>query len=90
MGATCVDETATEPNVADIVDKLRKNGTFVAEFSINGQPTYWRIGKGLGESVYRSVCNQPGFIEGQRVCWELMQSMMDEVHRASRDNSKYN
>lgn len=56
----------------------------IATFQINGGETKWRIGWGLGEPVYYAFENSLHFREGQRVCWELMQGLMDPVHREEK------
>jgi hypothetical protein len=45
----------------------------------------WRPGWGGGEPVYRAAedYSHISVREGQRVCWELMQGMMDQVHKAN-------
>jgi len=58
-----------------------QKAAYVATFYINGVPTKWRMGRGLGEDVYYSLCDQGQFREGDRVCWEYMRLMMDEVHK---------
>ncbi|MDP7179995.1 MAG: hypothetical protein QF824_01885 [Candidatus Woesearchaeota archaeon] len=54
-------------------------------FYIKGRETMWRPGWGGGEPVYRAAedYSHISVREGQRVCWELMQGMMDQVHKAN-------
>lgn len=53
----------------------------ISIFYIGGQRTEWRQGYGGGEPVYRSVHQQAGFEKEQRVPWEIMQQLMDDLHR---------
>ena len=60
----------------------------IATFYIDGKETKWRMGWGLGEPVYYSLYDQGNFIKDQRVCWELMQGFMDEVHRLPKQQNE--
>jgi hypothetical protein len=67
-------------------------------FMISGVETHWRPGFGGGEPVYRYVgfkpnCNssyKPPYQKGERVCWELMECLMDDCHKKPlyEDNSR--
>tara|TARA_B100001971_G_C18257012_1_gene583034 strand:+ start:2185 stop:2418 length:234 start_codon:yes stop_codon:yes gene_type:complete len=57
----------------------------IATFRINGRETQWRMGWGLGEPVYHALEDSLHFRKDQRVCWELMQDLMDQVHREEKE-----
>lgn len=69
-------------SLEDAVKEVRKQGEVIAEFYIDGQLTYWTIGRiSFGEPVWYSLWDQGFFVRKQRMCWEQMYYTMDEVHR---------